>query len=168
MVVTIRTAATTADFATIHRMQADMAVWDAAQCEAAGCSGAGVSAAFYSDTVAQLQASFTATDALMLIAVERGEVLGHAGFARYDAGRAELTKVWLTPAARGQGTAWRMLVDLRAAMLEAGYRGAVLETTTFMAAAVRAYLRLGFHVCPPFRAPPAGLAPITIFMRAEF
>ena len=168
MTVKLRAARTAADFAAVHRMQAEMAVWDAAQCAALGCPADGVAAAFYSADAARLQATFTGHGAMMLLAVRDGQVLGHAGFAGYDSGVAEVQKVWLDPAARGAGLGRQLMAELKTAMVAAGYTGACLETTTFMRDAIRLYERQGFVRAVPFRDPPAGLGPITVFMRARF
>lgn len=47
MTVKVRAAKTAADFAAIHEMQAEMALWDAAECAALGCPPDGVAGAFY-------------------------------------------------------------------------------------------------------------------------
>lgn len=164
----IRRAQTANDFRAIHRMRQDMAAWDAAECLALGYPAEGVAEAYYSDSVEDLQRIFTAPDAAMLVVERDGEIVGHAGFSRFDGTEAEVLLVWLDPAVRGGGLARRMLAALVDAMRQAGYKGAVLETAPFMADAIRLYQSLGFAACPPFRAAPHGLGPITVFMRATF
>lgn len=105
---------------------------------------------------------------MMLVALCEGQVVGHAGFAGHDADIAEVQKVWVDHPARGQGIAGRLLEQLREAMVGAGYAGACLETAVFMQDAIRLYERHGFIRSLPFREPPAGLGPITVFMRARF
>ncbi|MBC2834932.1 GNAT family N-acetyltransferase [Paragemmobacter straminiformis] len=165
---TIRLATDLADFRTIHRMRAEMAAWDEAECRKLGYPADGVAAAYYSDTVEDLQRIFTAQDAAMLVVEQGAAICGHAGFSRYDAGQAEVLLVWLDPMARGGGLAKALLADLCTAVQGKGYKGAVLETAPFMADAIRLYQRFGFSVCAPFRDAPPDLAPITIFMRASF
>lgn len=168
MTVDLKVARTAEDFAAVQRMQAEMAVWDAAECRALGCDGDGVAAAFYGDDAKSLRATFTGHGAMMLLAVRDGQVLGHAGFTGYDAGIAEVQKVWIDTAARGGGIAGLLLAELRRAMIAAGYAGACLETATFMRAAIRLYEKHGFIRAIPFRDPPPGLGQITVFMRARF
>lgn len=168
MTVTLKVARTAADFATVHRMLSEMAVWDAAECRALGCDGDGVAAAFYGEDAAGLRAMFTGHGAMMLLAVRDGQVLGHAGFTGYDAGIAEVQKVWVDTAARGGGVAGLLMAELRKAMVAAGYTGACLETTTFMRAAIGLYEKHGFVRAVPFRDAPPGLGQITVFMRARF
>lgn len=168
MTVKLKVARTAADFAAVQRMQAEMAVWDAAECRALGCDGDGVAAAFYGADAAGLRATFTGHGAKMLLAVRDGQVLGHAGFTGYDAGIAEVQKVWTDTAARGCGVAGLLMGELRHAMVAAGYNGACLETTTFMQGAIRLYEKHGFVRAVPFRDPPPGLGRITVFMRARF
>ncbi len=168
MTVEVRVARTAADFAVIKRMQTEMAQWDAAECVALGYPGAGVPEAFYSEDAARLRSVFTGTGAMMLVALRDGEIVGHAGFAGFDEMTAEVTKVWLDPAARGAGLGGLLMEALGKAMVGAGYAGACLETTVFMRDAIRLYERHGFIRALPFREPPPGLGPITIFMRARF
>lgn len=168
MALIVRRASTVSDFAAIHRMQQDMAAWDAAECTALGYPGEEVAQAFYGDTAQEMQDTFAASDALLLVAEVEGAIVGHAGFFRHDADLAELCKVWVEPAARGKGTAWQLLSPLPAAMAAVGYRGAILETTVFMPSAIRLYERLGFRRCPQVRAPPFGMGPITVFMQSRF
>lgn len=168
MTVQVRAARTEADFAAVERMQAEMAAWDAAECAALGCPSDAVAGAFYSGDAAELRAMFTGHGAMMLLAVQDGQVLGHAGFTGFDAQVAEVQKVWLDKAARGAGTGGLLLAELKKAMVAAGYHGACLETATFMRDAIRLYDRHGFVRALPFRSAPPGLGPITIFMRAHF
>lgn len=168
MTVSVRAARTLADFAAVERMQAEMALWDAAECKAHGCPGSGVAAAFYKGDAAALRAVFTGPGAMMLLALRDGQVLGHAGFAGFDEKTAEVQKVWLDRSARGAGIAGRMMEQLRKAMVGAGYAGACLETASFMQGAIRLYERQGYVRSLPFRDPPPGLGPITVFMRTRF
>lgn len=168
MTVKVRAARTAADFAAIRAMQAEMALWDAAECAAMGCPSDGVAGAFYGEDAERLRKVFTGPGAMMLVALRAGLVVGHAGFAGHDADIAEVQKVWLDPAARGQGIAGQMMDELRKAMVGAGYAGACLETAVFMQDAIRLYERHGYIRSLPFRDPPAGLGPITVFMRARF
>lgn len=168
MTVTVKVARTAEDFATVHRMQAEMALWDAAECRALGCDGDGVARAFYGEDVEALQAAFTGHGTMMLLALRDGQVLGHAGFTGFDAGIAEVQKVWTDTAARGAGVAGLLLAELKRAMVAAGYSGACLETAVFMQDAIRLYERHGFMRAVPFRASLPGLGPVTVFMRARF
>lgn len=164
----IRPAVDIADFRTIHRMRAQMAAWDEAECRRLGYPADGVVVAYYSDSTHDLQRIFTAPGAAMLVVETAGVIQGHAGFAPYDADLAEVLLVWIDPQARGGGLAKALLSALCDAMQNAGYKGAVLETAPFMADAIKLYERMGFSACAPFRDPPPDLGPITIFMRATF
>ena len=168
MALIVRRAATASDYAAVHRMQQDMAAWDAAECTALGYAGEEVAQAFYGESAQEMQHRFAARDAMLFVAEVDGVLVGHAGFFRYDAEMAELCKVWVEPAARGNGIAWALLSPIPAAMMAAGYRGACLETTVFMPNAIRLYERLGFQRCPQFREPPFGMGPITVFMQSRF
>jgi ribosomal protein S18 acetylase RimI-like enzyme len=168
MTVQVRPARTAADFAAVHRMQAEMAAWDAQECAALGCPADAAANAFYGGDAGALRTLFTGHGAMMLLALRDGQVLGHAGFTGYDAGVAEVQKVWLDKAARGAGIGGLLMAELQKAMVAAGYGGACLETAVFMQNAIRLYERHGYVRAVPFRDPPPGLAPVTVFMRARF
>lgn len=91
-----------------------------------------------------------APDALVLVAVEDGEVVGHLigtfspASSMWTAGRAELVSTFVDDAHRGQGIGSRMVEDFVA---WGAARGAArLHVSAYVAnsAAIRFYQRLGF------------------------
>lgn len=77
-----------------------------------------------------------------------GEILGACGFAPLagcdGAGVAELRKMYLRPALRGQGWGHRLMVKCIESARQAGFNQMYLETTPSMKAAQKLYLKHGF------------------------
>ncbi|NJO22193.1 MAG: GNAT family N-acetyltransferase [Sphingomonadales bacterium] len=86
----------------------------------------------------------------VLVARERGRALGCGAFVLGDAGRAEMKRVFVAPAARGKGVA-RMLME--ALEREAAKRGVTLlqlETGIKQPEAIALYRRFGYAERGPF------------------
>jgi len=77
-----------------------------------------------------------------------GEVVGGGGIAPLDGGpgdTCELRKMYFLPKARGQGWGERLLGRCLAEARAQGYAQCYLETCTGMDAAMRLYVKMGFH-----------------------
>ncbi len=83
-----------------------------------------------------------------VLAGERDEVLGGAGFAEYNGSReiAELQKLYLTEAAKGRGYSYLLMERVEQAARKSGYRQLYLETHTNLPVALHLYQRLGYTV----------------------
>lgn len=75
--------------------------------------------------------------------------VGMGGLRRLDARRAELKRVYLQPAWRGQGLATRLMQRLIEDARAFGYRQLCLDSAPFMHEAQALYARLGFEDGPP-------------------
>ncbi len=79
-----------------------------------------------------------------------GQVVAMGGLRRSEDGVAELKRVYVRPAGRGQrlgeALAARLVADARAF----GYRHVRLDTLPFMGAAQALYEAMGFVDCPPY------------------
>ncbi|MBW8843636.1 MAG: GNAT family N-acetyltransferase [Burkholderiales bacterium] len=62
----------------------------------------------------------------------------------------ELKRLFVSPAARGQGLAQRLLAELEAEAVARGCRLLALESGPFQPEALRLYERFGFQRCGPF------------------
>ncbi|NUP77989.1 MAG: GNAT family N-acetyltransferase [Nonomuraea sp.] len=82
------------------------------------------------------------------VAVEEGRVLGHAGLAGVPGGGQEVTRLFVTPAARGRGLAARLLGTVR----EAAGEPVKLEVSDEGRAAIALYERLGWRRVTSTRA----------------
>ena len=102
-----------------------------------------------------------------LVATRDGVPAGCGGVALLD-GFAELKRMYVRPAARGQGVAVALVARLTEIAREAGHRVLRLETGDAQHAALRFYAREGFERCGVFgdyaRMDPAAIA-TSVFMQ---
>lgn len=63
---------------------------------------------------------------------------------------AEIKRLFVRPAYRGQGLARRLVTAIERHAAAAGHRRFVLETGSDMADAIAVYTRLGYRLCPNF------------------
>jgi putative acetyltransferase len=85
---------------------------------------------------------------------ENGKLVGTYGLYYLDANTCELRKMYLVPAARGQGLGKYVLRKAVARAKEMGFKEMVLETSSKLVAAIQLYRQFGFqpiqikHVTP--------------------
>jgi GNAT superfamily N-acetyltransferase len=87
-----------------------------------------------------------------------------------DAATAEVKRLYVTPAGRGQGVASSLMERVIADARALGYARARLETHRYMAGAIALYERLGFVATAPFagfEGAPYGLGDETLFYALE-
>jgi putative acetyltransferase len=78
---------------------------------------------------------------------------------------AELKRMWVVPAARGQGISKAILADLESRARQAGIGALRLETGINNHEALRLYRRAGFRQCDPFADYKPD--PLSVFMEKE-
>jgi putative acetyltransferase len=83
------------------------------------------------------------------VATLDGNPVGCGGVALFD-GFAEVKRMYVRPAARGQGVARAILASIEAETRDASLRILRLETGDKQTEALRLYRRYGFIDCPPF------------------
>jgi putative acetyltransferase len=93
---------------------------------------------------------------------EGGAVVGTGALVLFD-GWAEIKRMWVVPAARGQGFSQAILDDLAARARGAGVTLLRLETGVQNHAALALYARAGFTRCAPFA--DYGPDPLSVFMQ---
>ena len=99
------------------------------------------------------------------VATLAGNPVGCGGVALFD-GFAELKRMYVRDAVRGQGVAQAILAQLEAETRAAGLAVLRLETGTVQHAAMRLYERAGFTVCGAFGdylAKPAAALTTSVF-----
>lgn len=96
------------------------------------------------DALAHLPWSYTSEGGAFFVALEGGELIGTAGIAPVAPGVFELRKMYLRPAARGQGVGQRLLDACVAHVKASGGTQIALDTTEQMTAAIAFYERNGF------------------------
>jgi putative acetyltransferase len=105
------------------------------------------------------------TQSNVLFAVARdgaGQAVG-CGAIVLSADFGELKRMFVSPMARGQGLATRLLAELQAQAVARGCGLLTLESGPFQPEALRLYERFGFERCGPF----GGYAddPLSVFMK---
>jgi GNAT superfamily N-acetyltransferase len=101
------------------------------------------------DTLAHLD-QFAPPAGRLLVVVEGETVVGCGCLRPIGPGVAEIKRMYLRPAARGQGLGRHLLEALLAAASKEGYREARLDTDGLMPAAVQLYRTAGFVPCAPY------------------
>lgn len=80
----------------------------------------------------------------------RGELVGMCGVRQLDADTAELKRIYIRPALRGQQLGGLALQRLLADARSFGYRRVCLDSAPFMQAAQQLYAAHGFVDCAPY------------------
>ncbi|MEP7104754.1 MAG: GNAT family N-acetyltransferase [Chloroflexota bacterium] len=102
-------------------------------------------------------ADFEPPDGAFLVARQDGRVVGCGGISRLDADTAEVRRMYVAPAARGQGISRVILEQLLRQARGLGYRQARLETGNRQPEAIGLYRSAGFQPIPcwgPFAGDP--------------
>lgn len=84
------------------------------------------------------------------VAYLNGQPVGCGGVQLFGEEYAELKRMYVRPAFRGQGVGKRLLTHLQAYAYERGLRVLRLETGIFQTEAIGLYQRFGFRRIPPF------------------
>jgi len=102
---------------------------------------------------------FSAPDGLFVVAVDCGEPVAMGGWRRHGPDQretawaspvAELKRMYVVPAARGNGHARDLLTHLEAAARDSGIRWMVLETGIMQPEAIALYRSSGYADVEPF------------------
>lgn len=89
-------------------------------------------------------ATFGPPSGRFLLATLDGEVVGCGGVQFLDATTAEIKRMWVSDAARGQGLGRRLLAQLEDAAVAAGRRRIVLDTNGVLDEALGLYRSSGY------------------------
>ena len=91
---------------------------------------------------------FEPPDGVFLVTRAEGRAVACGGVCRFDAARAELKRMYVLPAARGNGLGRRLLEALEDEARQLGYTGIVLETGDKQPEALGLYLSAGYGPIP--------------------
>jgi GNAT superfamily N-acetyltransferase len=97
------------------------------------------------------------------LAAEDGENVGCVAMRRLNGSgeRAEIKRMYVRPANRGQGIADLLIKELEDYARQCGYRWLYLDTAKGMSAAAKFYKRHEFELCEPYNHNPQAF----LFMR---
>ena len=98
--------------------------------------------------------SMSAPTGCFLVATIDGRAVGCGGFKMSGDDAAEIKRMWVSPAVRGQGIGRRLLEALEEHAREAGCRVARLDTNETLHEAHRLYRRAGYREIPRFNDEP--------------
>lgn len=103
---------------------------------------------YFDETTDQLFDVFKTIGSAYFVIVRGKEVLGGAGFyptANLPEGTCEFVKLYISPAARGQGLGKLLMQTCETAAAEQGYNYMYLETMPELSIAVPLYEKMGYH-----------------------
>ena len=89
-------------------------------------------------------AAYNPPAGLFLLSSLDGETVGCAGLQHLDDDTSEIKRMWVSPAARGQGLARRLLARLESETLASGRTNVVLDTNATLTEAISLYERQGY------------------------
>lgn len=104
----------------------------------------GTAAEVRRDLTAYPAAEFTPPDGALLVVVEDGEPVAGGAFRRYDAGTAELKRIWTARDHRRRGLGRFVLAELEAEIARRGYVRVYLTTGPRQPEAVALYNAAGY------------------------
>ena len=90
-----------------------------------------------------------------LVAVADGAPLGCVSLRPLIATTAEVKRLWIAPAARGQGLARRMMQSIEDQARALGYAHLHLDTNENLPEAIALYAKTGWRPIPAYSPPPA-------------
>ncbi|MCW3048175.1 MAG: hypothetical protein JWO74_2459 [Solirubrobacterales bacterium] len=96
----------------------------------------------------------TPPSGLLLVARERGEVLGCAGLRRLPGGIGEVTRLFVVRSAREAGLGVQLMDELEIHARDLGVRERRLDTRRDLVEAQRLYASIGYEQTAPFNDEP--------------
>ncbi|MDE6739937.1 MAG: GNAT family N-acetyltransferase [Lachnospiraceae bacterium] len=81
----------------------------------------------------------------VVIAYKNDKAVGCAGLKGYSSADAEIKRVWVDPAYRGQGLATKLMELIETKAKERNFKRVILQTREIMQDAVALYRKLGYH-----------------------
>ncbi len=91
---------------------------------------------------------------LLLLAWQGQQAVGCGAVRRLDADTAEIKRMWVEPAARGQGIGRSLLAALEAGAVELGCRTVRLDTAASLTEALAMYEAAGYVEIPAYNENP--------------
>ncbi len=146
---------------------AELKEWDLQQSRALEFEDHEVIEVFYPDDIEQIRRQSALPDGCFAIAMDASVPAACAGFRRLSAGKCELYDVYVRPSYRRRGIGSSLVQRLLRQAGAAGYEAMCLETASFMLTAHNLYRSLHFQVREPYRAIPARLAEVTLWMECR-
>jgi GNAT superfamily N-acetyltransferase len=106
------------------------------------------------DALKDAEVSFIAPKGVFLVAQRAQTTLGCGAISWLDADTAEIKRMWVSDAARGQGLGRRLLDRLEDEVRRSGRRRVVLDTHAVLIEAIAMYHRAGYREVPDYNGNP--------------
>ena len=94
--------------------------------------------------------ALVSADVRLLVARQDGRALGCGGYVLLREHAAEMKRLFVDPASRGQGVGYALVRAIEQAAAREDVKALFLETGVKSAEALRLYKRLGFETCSAF------------------
>lgn len=104
--------------------------------------------------IANLETEYALPGGAFFMARENGRLLGCVGLRRFSDGTGEIKRLYVVPAARGQGVGRQLAQAAVTAGRALGYERLLLDTLPSMQAAQSLYQSLGFKPVDAYRFNP--------------
>ena len=119
-------------------------------------AGTGIDLCFqrFEDELAGLPGAYAAPDGCLLIVDACSSLAGCVAFRRHAPGVCEMKRLYVRPAFRGLGLGRKLIDQLAAEAVAAGYREMVLDTLPTMREAIAMYHAAGFVETEPYTFNP--------------
>jgi Acetyltransferases len=114
--------------------------------------------------IATLPGIFIPPAGRLMLAMQDGQPAGCVCLKGHDATTAELKRLYVRPAFRGQNIGWQLVKALVDEARQSGYQRIVLDTHTSMKKAQAIYEAFGFRVVSTPDDIPDTLKPFIVFM----
>lgn len=93
---------------------------------------------------------YTAPEGELLVAIEKGEVIGMVAYHRHSAARCEMKRLYVKPKCRGMKLGEKLVNDIINHAQKNGYKEMVLDTINPLQSAIHLYKKFGFQECEPY------------------
>ncbi len=104
--------------------------------------------------MAQISHQYSLPKGMLWVVQESEKLVGCIGFKRFDNSTAEVKRLYVQPAFRGQQTGYKLMQLVINTTRQLGYQRLVLDTVPQTAASHSLYLRLGFTSIAPYNSGP--------------
>ncbi len=118
----------------------------------------------YDEELYHLETKYGMPDGRLYLAYCDEELAGCIGLRKIDHQNCEMKRLYVRPAFRGKGTGALLVEKIIADAKEIGYSHMVLDTLTFLQAAIGMYRKFGFYEIESYNDSPMNTS---IFMRLD-
>jgi putative acetyltransferase len=108
----------------------------------------------FDNEMAQIDSKYSMPNGMLWVAQEAETLIGCVGFKHLDSATAEVKRLYVQPAFRGQQLGDKLMQIVVDTTRQLGYQRLVLDTVPQTVAAQALYLRMGFKPIAPYYTGP--------------